>query len=91
MQRSIGSNTKSAIPRLEDTYNTLGNPQRQKGDNGPLFNSKEMLNFTSKRDIKQVKIPPGYPSANKAEMVMNPLAKAMKIGHLLNKCKAETI
>lgn len=50
-----------------------------------------MLNFTSKRDIKQVKIPPGYPSANKAEMVMNPLAKAMKIGHLLNKCKAETI
>ena len=53
------TNAKSVIPVLEDTHSTFGNPQRQKSDNGPPFNSKEMLNFNSKRDIKQFKISPG--------------------------------
>ena len=54
------------------------------------FNSTEMLNFTSKRDIKQAKILPGHSSPNNTETVMNPLVKAMKIEHLLNKNEAET-
>ena len=49
-----------------------------------------MLNFTSKHDIKQVKIPLGHPSANNVETVMNLLGNAMKIGHLLNKYEGET-
>ena len=50
-----------------------------------------MLNFTSKRDIKHAKIPPGLPSAYNVEMVMKPLGKTMKIGHLQNKNEAETL
>ena len=71
---------KSVIPVLSDTYNTFGNPQVQKSDNGPPFNSKEMEAFTRGRDITQVKIPPGHPAANNVETVMKPLGKAMKIG-----------
>ena len=72
---------KSVIPVLEDTYNTFGNPERQQSDNG----------LTSKRDIKQDKLPPGHPSANNAETVMKPSGKAMKIGHLQNKNEAESL
>ena len=43
-----------------------------------------MLDFTSKRDIKQAKIPPGHLSANNVETMMKPLGKAMKIGNLQN-------
>ena len=50
-----------------------------------------MLNFTSKHDIKQIKIPPGHPSANNVETVMKPLTKAMKIGHLQSKNEVETL
>ena len=82
---------KSVIPVLQDTYNTFGNPKRQKSDKGPPFNSKEMVDFTSKRNIEQVKIPPGHPSANNVETVMKPLGKAMKIGHLQNKNENETL
>ena len=85
------SNTKSVIPFLKDTYNTFSNPQSQKGENGPPFNSTEMLNFTSKHDIKQFKIPRGYPSANNVETLTKPLGKAIKIGHLQNKNEAETL
>ena len=85
------TNAKSAISVLEDTYNTFGNPQRRKSDNGSHFNSKEMLNFSFKREIRQFKIPPGQPSANNAEMVMKPLGKAMETGHLQNKNEAETL
>ena len=85
--RSI--NAKSVIPVLEDTFNTFSNPQCQKSDNSPLFNSKEMLNFISKRDIKQVKIPPDHPSANNVETLMKTLGKAMKIGHFQNRNQAK--
>ena len=85
------TNMKSVIPVLDDTYNTFDNPQCQKNDDGPPFDSKEMLNFVSKRDIKQVKTPSGYPSANNVETVMKPLGKAIKIGHLQNKNEAETL
>ena len=46
------TNVKSVISVLEDIYDTFGNPQRQKSDNDPAFNSKEKLNFTSKRESK---------------------------------------
>ena len=39
------ANAKLVIPVLEDTYNTSGNPQHQKSDTGPPFNSKDMLLF----------------------------------------------
>ena len=73
------------------TYNTFSNPQCQKSDNGPSFNSKETLNFTSKCDIKHVKTPLGHPSANIVEMVMKPIGKAMEIRYLQNKNEAETL
>ena len=50
-----------------------------------------MVDFTSKRNIEQVKIPPGHPSANNVETVMKPLGKAVKIGHLQNKDENETL
>ena len=48
-----------------------------------------MSNFTSKRDIEQVKLPPDHPSANNVETVMKSLGKTMKIGHLQNKNETE--
>lgn len=54
-------------------YNTSGNTLRQKSDNCPLFNSKEMLNFASELDTRQVKVSPGHPSANNVETEMKPL------------------
>ena len=48
----------------------LGNPDVQKTDNGPPFNSKEMNNFTTRRNISQVKTAPAHPAANNAETVM---------------------
>ena len=83
------TNAKSVIPVLEDTYNTFDNPQGQKSDNGPPFNSKE--NLTSKRDIKQVKIPPGHLSTINVDTVTKPLGKAMKIGHFQNRNETETL
>ena len=59
-----------------------------------------MLNFNSKHDTKipngsqnnmKVKILPGHPPANTVEMVIKPLVKAIKIGHLQNKNEAETL
>ena len=50
-----------------------------------------MLNFTSKHDIKQVKILPNHPSANNEGTVMKPLGKATKIGYLHNKNEAERL
>ena len=83
------TNAKSVIPVLENAYNTFGNPQCQKSDNGFPFNSKEMSNFTPKHDIEQVKIPPDHPSANNVETVMKSSGKTMKIGHLQNKNETE--
>ena len=80
----------SVIPVLDATNNTFDNPQSQKSDNSLPFNSIEILHFTSKYDIKQVKILPGHPSANNVERVMKPLGKAMKIEHLQNKNEVET-
>ena len=39
------TNAKSVIPVLRDTYDLFGNPLRQKSDNGPPFDSKEMAKF----------------------------------------------
>ena len=83
------ANAKSVIPVLENAYNTFGNPQCQKSDNGFPFNSKEMSNFTSKHDIEQVKIPPDHPPANNVEKVMKSSGKTIKIGHLQNKNETE--
>ena len=77
----------SVIPVLDATNNTFDNPQSQKSDNSLPFNSIEILHFTSKYDIKQVKILPGHPSANNVERVMKPLGKAMKIEHLQKRTK----
>jgi hypothetical protein len=74
------TNAKSVIPVLAETYNNFGSPCTQKSDNGPPFNSHAMDDFTKKRDIEQVKIAPGHPSANNVETVMKSLGKAMKIG-----------
>ena len=50
-----------------------------------------MLNFISKRDIKQVKIPPDHPSANNVETLMKTLGKAMKTGHFQNRNQAKIL
>ena len=39
---------------------TFQNLNREKSDNEPPFNSKEMENFTKNRNIEQVKTPPGH-------------------------------
>lgn len=50
-----------------------------------------MLNFTSKHDIEQIKIPPGQPFANNLEAtVMRPLLNAIKIGYVRNQNEVET-
>ena len=82
------TSAKNVIPVLAETYNNFGNPDVQKSDNGPPFNSHEMEDFTKKRDIEQVKIAPGHPAANNVETVMKPLGKAMKIG--MNNLASET-
>jgi transposase InsO family protein len=58
------TSAKNVLPVLAETYNNFGNPNTQKSDNGPPFNSREMEEFTTKRDIEQVKIAPGHPAAN---------------------------
>ena len=67
------------FPVLEDVYDTFGNPIRQKSDNGPPFNSKEMEKFTKNRNIEQVKTPAGYLSLNNGETVMKHWVKQWKL------------
>ena len=81
---------KSVIPVLE-AYDTFGNPVRQRSDNGPPFNSREMKTFTDNRNIEQVKMPPGHLSPNNAETVMKPLGKAMKNGYSQNQGEKKTL
>ena len=81
---------KSVIPVLE-AYDTFGNPVRQRSDNGPPFNSREMKTFTDNRNIEQVKTPPGHPSPDNAETVMKPLGKAIKIGYSQNQGEKKTL
>ena len=52
------------IPVLEDIYNTYGNPELQTSDDGPPFNSKKMVHFADKRDIKLRTTPPHHPKCN---------------------------
>ena len=85
------TSAKSVLPVLCDTYNTFGNPETQKSDNGPPFNSKEMESFATKRDIELMKISPGHPAANNVETVMKPLGKAMKIGFNNKAWETETL
>ena len=85
------TSAKNVLPVLSDTYNTFGNPEVQKSDNGPPFNSKDMDAFTNKRSIEQVKIAPGHPAANNVETVMKPLGKAMKIGFNNKASETETL
>ena len=85
------TSAKSVIPVIEEAYDTFGNPIRQKSDNRPPFNSKEMKTFTDSRNIEQVKTPPGHPSPNNSETVMKPLGKAMKIGHSQNQIEKKTL
>ena len=75
------TSSKKVLPVLAEAYDTFGNPDVQKSDNGPPFNSNTMDQFTKSRDIEQVKIAPGHPDANNVETIMKPLGKAMKIGH----------
>ena len=62
------TSAKSVIPVYKDVYDTFGNPIRQKSDNGPSFNSKEMENFTKVRNTEQVEIPPGDSFPNNVEL-----------------------
>ena len=80
---------KKVIPVLKETYDTFGNPNIQRSDNGPPFNSVEMKRFTDCRSIEQTKIPPGHPAPNNVETVMKPLGKAMKIGFSENRAESE--
>ena len=65
----IVNSTKACavIPVLRETYNTFGNPDVQKSDNGPPFNSQQMVDFTAPRSITQIKTPPYHPAPNNAE------------------------
>ena len=85
------TNAKSVIPVLRDTYDLFGNPLRQKSDNGPPFDSKEMAKFAPNRNIEQVKTPPGHPAANNVEIIMKPFGKVMKIGNMQNLPQQETL
>ena len=81
------TNAKSDINVLD----TFGNPIREKSDNGPSFNFKEMENLTKNRNIEQFKTPPGHPSPNNVETVVKPLGKAMKIGRFQNQGEKGTL
>ena len=74
------TSAKVVIPMMEDTYDLFGKTDWQKSDNGSPFNSHEMLKFTTKRNIQEIKSPPGHPTANNVETFMKPLGKAIKIG-----------
>ena len=78
----IVNSTKAekVIPAMKEIYNTYGNPVTQISDNGPPFNSRKMVEFTTQRGIEKQLIPPHHPSANPVENFMRPLGKAMKIG-----------
>ena len=73
------TNAKQVLPALGEIYNNYGNPKTQLSDNGPPFNSTEMEEFATKRDITLKKTPPHHPQSNPVETFMKPLGKAMKI------------
>ena len=74
------TSAKEVIPAIAEIYNAYGNPNVQKSDNGPPFNSFEMEKFAKKRDIELIHTPPGHPAPNNVETFMKPLAKATKAG-----------
>ena len=80
---TLVSSTKAdkVIPVLSNIYDTYGNPEKQISDNGPPFNSTQMISFAQSRDIMLQKIPPRHPNSNPAETFMKPLGKAMKIAN----------
>ena len=73
------TNAKQVLPALGEIYNNYGNPENQLSDNGPPFNSTEMKEFATKRDITLKNTPPHHPQSNPVETFMKPLGKAMKI------------
>ena len=75
------TSASKGLPALAEIYNTYENPISQLSDNGPRFNSDEMVKFANTRNISLQKIPPMHPVANPAETFMRPLGKTMKIAH----------
>ena len=84
------TSAREVIPVMAEIYNAYGNPNIQKSDNGPPFNSAEMEKFAKNRDIALVKTPSGHPAPNNVETFMKPLAKAMKAG-IENKHSEKTV
>ena len=53
---------------------------------------KKQLNFTSKHDIEQIKIPPSHQGTNNVEAtVMKPLLNTIKIAYMQNQYEVETL
>ena len=85
------TSANSVIRVLEEAYDTFGNPDRQRSDNEPRFNSREMKTFTDNKNTEQVKTPPGHPSPDNAETTMKPLGKVIKIGYSQNQGEKKTL
>ena len=76
------------IKALDEVYNSYGQPQRHRTDNGPPFNSEEFAQYSKKRGVDQVFSYPYHPQGNPCETFMKPLGKALKAA-LFNRDSAQ--
>ena len=76
------------IKALDKVYNSYGQPQRHRTDNGPPFNSDEFTQYSKEKGIDQVFSYPYHPQGNPCETFMKPLGKAIKAA-LFNRDSAQ--
>ena len=77
-----GTAAGPVLGALGDIYDSYGNPDEHRTDNGPPFNGGEFDDFSQQRGIKHTKVYEYHPQANPAETFMWPLGKTMKVADL---------
>ena len=70
---------KPVLSALKNVYDSYGNPEAHRTDNGPPFHSQEFSRFSKDRGIQHKRVFQYHPQANPAETFMKPLGKALKI------------
>ena len=76
---------------LSQIYTDYGYPLTHQTDNGPPFNSKKFVTFSSENGVDHIKTHPYHPSGNPVENFMRPLGKSMKAAHNSRENKADTL
>ena len=82
---------KPVIKALESVYDTYGNPDIHRTDNGPPFNSTAFNNLSNQRGIDHKRVFEYHPQGNPAETFMKPLGKAIKIANYGNEPMEQAI